>query len=99
MTQVIAALRLDPALPLWVLALLALACVLAAGTGHWRRARGAWWRTAAFAVLLGWLAGPMLVQETRQGLSDIALLVTDGSGLHAGGRSARLGGQDGGRPW
>ncbi len=89
MTQAISALRFAPSLPLWLLALLAAACILAAGAGHWRRARGAWWRTAAFAVLLAWLAGPTLVQETRQGLSDIALLVTDASAsMQVGDRAA-----------
>ena len=89
MTQAISALRFAPALPLWLLALLAGACLIAAGAGHWRRARGAWWRSAAFIVLLAWLAGPTLVQETRQGLSDIALLVTDGSAsMQVGDRAA-----------
>ena len=32
-----------------------------------------------FAVLVFWLAGPMLVRETRQGLANIALLVVDRS--------------------
>ncbi len=89
MTQAVSALRFAPALPLWLLAVLAAACILAAGAGHWRRARGAWWRSAAFAVLLAWLAGPTLVQETRQGLSDIALLVTDASAsMQVGDRAA-----------
>ncbi len=89
MTQAISALRFAPALPLSLLAVLAAACILAAGAGHWRRARGAWWRSAAFAVLLAWLAGPTLVQETRQGLSDIALLVTDASAsMQVGDRAA-----------
>ena len=89
MTQAISALRFAPALPLWLLALLAAAAVLAAGLGLWRRARGAWWRAAAFGVLLAWLSGPILIQETRQGLSDIALLVTDGSAsMQVGDRAA-----------
>src|SRR6201999_2988241 len=36
-------------------------------------------RLAAFAVLLLWLAGPRLVQETREPLRDIGLLVVDQS--------------------
>ena len=79
MNQAFSALRLEPVLPAWLLVVLAALCVLAAGVGLWRRARGAVWRGAAFAVLLGWLAGPTLVQETRQSLSDIALLAVDSS--------------------
>ncbi len=89
-SHAVAALRLQPALPPWLLGVLALVCLVAVGAGLWRRARGAWWRAAAFAVLLGWLAGPTLVQETRQGLSDIALLVTDGSASMQVGNRATL---------
>ncbi len=38
----------------------------------WRRARGAVLRLLCFAVVLLWLAGPRLVQETREALGDIA---------------------------
>jgi hypothetical protein len=89
MQQAIAAIRLEPVLPAWMLLTLGGMCVLSAGLGLWRRARGSVWRLAAFAVLLAWLAGPTLVQETRQGLSDIALLVLDRSAsMQVGGRAA-----------
>jgi hypothetical protein len=65
-------------------------CALATGLGLWRRARGAVWRAAAFAVLLGWLAGPVVVQETRQGLSSIALLAVDDSASMQVGNRAHL---------
>jgi hypothetical protein len=75
--QVIAALRFDPLLPVWLIAaigaLAALVCLLAA----WRRAKGALLRALAFAMLLLWLAGPRLVRETREALPDIGLLVVD----------------------
>jgi hypothetical protein len=90
MQQAIAALRFEPALPVGLLVGLCVLCALAAGVGLWRRARGSVWRAAAFAVLLGWLAGPTLVQETRQGLSDIALLVVDRSASMQVGDRARL---------
>ncbi|HTZ69629.1 MAG TPA: hypothetical protein VMB71_03175 [Acetobacteraceae bacterium] len=77
MTQAIAALRFDPALPVPWLVLLALLSIAAVSLGIWRRARGAGLRAASLALLLAWLAGPMLVRETRQGLRDIALLVVD----------------------
>ncbi|HET8996446.1 MAG TPA: hypothetical protein VFN42_07240, partial [Acetobacteraceae bacterium] len=75
----ISALRLDPLVPVWVIALLGGIALLVVAIGVWRRARGTLLRLAAFAVLLGWLAGPRLVQETWQGLSDIGLLVMDHS--------------------
>jgi uncharacterized membrane protein len=86
----IAALRFAPLVPLWLLGLLALAALIALAPALWRRARGVWWRLAAFLVLLLWLAGPRLVQETRQGLSDIALLVVDHSASMAIGERAAL---------
>jgi hypothetical protein len=75
--QAIAALRFAPLVPLWVLVGLGVLCLLALAPAIWRRARGVVWRALAFAVLLLWLAGPRLVQETRQALPDIALLVQD----------------------
>ena len=72
-----AGLRFDPTLPLWVLAALGVACVLVLSFAALRRARGTWLRALALLVLLGWLAGPRLVRETREGLHDIALLVVD----------------------
>jgi hypothetical protein len=50
-----------------------------------RRARGAWWRAAAFAALIAALLNPRLVEETRETRPDIALLVVDQSD------SARIG--------
>ncbi len=89
MTQAISALRFVPILPPLLLAALILVCASAVAIGFWRRARGSLWRGAAFAVLLFWLAGPTLVRETRQGLSDIALLVQDQSAsMQTGDRAA-----------
>jgi hypothetical protein len=73
------ALRFQPALPVWLIAALALVCLAALAVAAWRRAPGTVWRALAFAVLLGWLAGPRLVEETRQTLPDIGLLVIDQS--------------------
>ncbi len=47
-------------------------------------------RLAAFAVLLLWLTGPRLVQETRESLRDIGLLVVDQSASMQVGDRARL---------
>jgi hypothetical protein len=86
--QSIAALRFDPALPGWLIAMLASLAVLALIPAALRRARGAPMRAAAFAVLLLWLLNPRLVQETRQTLSDVGLLVVDQtSSMRVGQRS------------
>ena len=90
MTQAIAALQFEPVLPAWLLILLGCVCAAAVALGLWRRARGSLWRAGAFAVLVVWLAGPTLVQETRQGLSDIALLVVDRSASMGVGDRAAL---------
>ena len=90
MEQAIAALRFDPAVPVWLLAALALLCALAVGIALWRRARGVVWRALCFAVVLLWLAGPRLVEETRQGRADIALLAIDQTASMAIGDRAKL---------
>jgi hypothetical protein len=87
--QAIAALRFNPTVPLWVLGVLGALVLAALGPALWRRARGSLWRALAFAVLLLWLAGPRLVQETREGLSDIGLMVVDDTAsMHIGNRVA-----------
>ncbi len=87
--QAYAALRFDPTLPWWALAVLAAACALALLPAVLRRARGTVWRAAAFAALLLWLAGPRLVQETRETLSDIGLLLVDETAsMQVGDRAA-----------
>ena len=77
MTDSIAALHFSPLLPDWLLISLAAFCALVLSLAIWRRAPGTLWRALAFTTMLLWLAGPRLVQETRQGRPDIALLVLD----------------------
>ena len=91
--QVFAALRFDPLLPVWLLAALGALCVLVLALAGWRRARGVVWRAASFALLLLWLAGPRLVQETWETLPDIALLVVDQSASMQIGERADLAAQ------
>ncbi len=87
--QVIAAVRFDPLLPVWLLVALGLLCAAAVALGLWRRAGGTALRFAAFTVLLLWLTGPRLVQETRESLRDIGLLVVDQSAsMQVGDRAA-----------
>lgn len=88
--QAYAALRFDPTVPVWLLGVLAAVCLLALLPAAVRRARGTVWRALAFAVLLLWLAGPRLVQETRETLRDIALLVLDESASMSVGERAAL---------
>jgi hypothetical protein len=87
--QTIAALDFAPTLPLWLLGGLAVLVALVLAPAALRRARGVAWRALAFAALLLWLAGPRLVQETREGLPDIALLVVDQTAsMQVGNRAA-----------
>ena len=64
--------------PIWLWVLTGVA-VLLVGYAFWMRARGAWARGLAFAVLLAALANPLLVREVRQGLPDVVALVVDHS--------------------
>ena len=87
--QAIAALHFDPLLPIWLIAGLGAVALLAVVLAAIRRARGTILRLAAFAVLLLWLAGPRLVQETRETLPDIGLLVVDHTAsMQVGDRAA-----------
>ncbi|GIX08518.1 hypothetical protein [Elioraea sp.] len=76
-TRALAAVVFDPLLPLPLFALLAALAAAAVGLALWRRARGAWLRGFVALVLVLALANPRLVQETRQGLTDIAVLLVD----------------------
>jgi hypothetical protein len=69
-----------PLVPVWALALLALAAAALTGALLWRRRRGAVWRGLALAALLAAMAGPSLVEEQRQPLRDVVALVLDHSG-------------------
>ncbi len=88
--QALAALRFSPSLPWWALGALAAACILGLVPAFLRRAKGAVWRALAFATLLLWLAGPRLVQETRDALPDIGLLVVDQTASMGVGKRAPL---------
>ncbi len=89
-SEAIAALRFDPLLPLWLIAVVGVLALLVVALAATRRARGTVWRLAGFAVLLLWLAGPRLVQETRENLPDIGLLVVDQTASMQIGDRARL---------
>ena len=68
-----------PHLPWWTLALLAAVATIAVGLAAWSRARGAVWRAVFLALLLAFLANPILRREERAPVSDLVLLVRDRS--------------------
>jgi len=68
-----------PLLPWYLVAGLGFLAVLIAGTGLYARAGGALWRTLAFATLIATLMNPSLVNEQREPLRDVAVVVVDES--------------------
>ncbi len=68
-----------PAFSWEIIAVLALAAAALIGLAAFRRARGTGWRALAFALLVLALANPSLVEEQREPLDDIALVVIDDS--------------------
>ncbi|SMP02417.1 DUF7408 domain-containing protein [Shimia sagamensis] len=69
----------DPIVPLWLLAALAVLSGLAISVALLRGLAGWAWRGAAGLVILAALAGPVLQTENRAPLSDIVLMLVDGS--------------------
>ncbi|WP_432450689.1 hypothetical protein [Aliiroseovarius marinus] len=81
----------DPALPLTVLAGLSVLCGAVLLLALWRGLRGWGLRAVASLAVLTALAGPKLVEETRQPLGDIIVVIEDdsaSSGLP--GRAAQI---------
>ncbi|MEE8534702.1 MAG: hypothetical protein V3S45_01580, partial [Kiloniellales bacterium] len=68
-----------PLLPWSALAALGLLALAVLGLALWRRARGVLWRCLAVGALGLALANPTLVEEQREPLGDIALVVVDES--------------------
>ncbi|MBB5694628.1 hypothetical protein [Muricoccus pecuniae] len=79
MVQSLSSIDFAPVLPAWLLVVLAALAALALLPALLRRARGAWWRALAFLLILGAIANPRLVQQTRETRPDIALLAVDNS--------------------
>ena len=83
-------LAFDPHLPLALIGALALIAMLITAGSFYLRARGAWARGLAFAILLFALAGPILVKENHQPLPDVVALVVDHSqSMDVGTRAAQ----------
>ncbi len=72
-------LAFDPHLPLALIGALAMIAVLITAGSFYLRARGAWARGLAFAILLFALAGPVLVKENHAALPDVVAVVMDRS--------------------
>ena len=79
MTESLTTLAAAPLLPWPLLAILAAAAAGAVALGLARRARGIWWRALGLAAVLAALVNPELVEESRELLPDIAVLVVDHS--------------------
>jgi hypothetical protein len=77
-----------PVIPLPILIALGALAVLVTLYGLLMRAKGAWARGLAFAVLLFALTGPLLVREKHAPLPDVAVIVTDRSQSMALGKRA-----------
>ncbi|MFQ5773453.1 MAG: hypothetical protein ACE5GS_02935 [Kiloniellaceae bacterium] len=69
-----------------VIAALAAAALAVLGLGLWRRAQGIGWRVLAVVALLLALANPTLVEERREPLADVALVLVDESASQRIGR-------------
>ena len=68
-----------PLLPWFVIAGLAAMAALVCAVGLYARAKGAVWRALAFAVLIATLLNPSLVNELREPLKDVAVVMVDES--------------------
>ncbi|HVZ69651.1 MAG TPA: hypothetical protein VG891_09315 [Rhizomicrobium sp.] len=68
-----------PHIPLWVFWAFGAIAVVITAYAFLQRARGAWARAIAFAIVLLALANPLIVHETREPLSDVVALVIDKS--------------------
>lgn len=81
---------LSPLLPLWALGALLAVAVVAVAVAAVARSRGTVWRGLVFATLIFALTGPRLVNEERDPLTDVAVVIVDHSpSQKLGNRPAR----------
>lgn len=69
----------EPVVPVWLIAILAIAAVLLLGWALNRSIRGTWLRAIAAAALAVALLNPIIVSEERDPLSTVVALVVDDS--------------------
>jgi len=79
MTEAMTTIAAAPLVPWPLIALLSIAAAAVVGLALKRRARGTWWRALGFAAALGALINPALVEESRELLPDVAVVVIDDS--------------------
>ncbi|MEM7123388.1 MAG: hypothetical protein AAF563_19075 [Pseudomonadota bacterium] len=79
MTATVTDIAFSPLLPLWLLIPFAAVVVLLLVYGVVRGAPGMAWRTLVLAALALAMANPSLIEERREALPDIALIVVDES--------------------
>ncbi|MGI9417704.1 MAG: hypothetical protein ACR2RA_07700 [Geminicoccaceae bacterium] len=72
-------LTFSPLLPVWLLSALAVAILAMTGLGLWRRAKGTLFRAAMLSLGLLALINPVAIEEEREAIEDVVLLVTDRS--------------------
>ncbi len=91
MTDAAVSLTFSPLLPVWLLIVLGAAILLVCALGFWRRARGTALRLAMLALGALALANPVVIEEERDPIDDVVLLVTDRSPSQSiGDRPARV---------
>jgi len=69
----------SPLLPVWLLVVVGLAILAVTGLGLWRRAKGTVLRAAMLSIALLALANPVSIEEERDPIDDVVLMVTDRS--------------------
>ena len=79
MTEQLTTIAFAPLVPWLVVMALALLAVAGVGFGLWRRARGIWWRALGMGAAVMALLNPVLVEESRERLADVAVVVVDQS--------------------
>ena len=72
-------LTFSPLLPGWLLVTLGIAILVMSGLGLWRRAKGTLFRAAMLMLGLLTLINPVAIQEEREPVDDVVVLVTDRS--------------------
>lgn len=84
-------LTFSPLLPVWLLITLGAAILLMTGLGLWRRAKGTLFRATMLSLGLLALINPVAIEEEREAIDDVVLLVTDRSPSQAiGERPAQV---------